>query len=74
MDLLKLKREELVKVGEWKAGSGVNITDVAAFYETSTANITLVVMTREVRLLFLYTIISLSSRVTTVLLRARLEM
>lgn len=48
LDLLKLKREELVKVGEWKAGSGVNITDVAAFYETSTANITLVVMTREV--------------------------
>ncbi|XP_031771043.1 glutamate receptor ionotropic, kainate 2 isoform X3 [Apis florea] len=47
LDLLKLKKEELVKVGEWKPGSGVNVTDVGAFYETSAANITLVVMTRE---------------------------
>ncbi|XP_048513707.1 glutamate receptor ionotropic, kainate 1 isoform X2 [Athalia rosae] len=47
LDLLKLKREELVKVGEWKPGSGVNVTDVGAFYETTAANITLVVMTRE---------------------------
>lgn len=37
-----------MKVGEWKPGSGVNVTDVGAFYETSAANITLVVMTREV--------------------------
>lgn len=48
LDLLKLKKEELVKVGEWKPGSGVNVTDVGAFYETTAANITLVVMTREV--------------------------
>uniref|UniRef100_A0ABD2XB30 Glutamate receptor ionotropic, kainate 2 n=1 Tax=Trichogramma kaykai TaxID=54128 RepID=A0ABD2XB30_9HYME len=47
LDLLKLKKEELVKVGEWKLGSGVNISDVGAFYETSATNITLVVMTRE---------------------------
>ncbi|XP_076765877.1 glutamate receptor ionotropic, kainate 2 isoform X2 [Xylocopa sonorina] len=47
LDLLKLKKEELVKVGEWKPGSGVNVTDVGAFYETSATNITLVVMTRE---------------------------
>ncbi|XP_016767431.2 glutamate receptor ionotropic, kainate 2 isoform X3 [Apis mellifera] len=47
LDLLKLKKEELVKVGEWKPGSGVNVTDVSAFYETSATNITLVVMTRE---------------------------
>ncbi|XP_043271960.1 glutamate receptor ionotropic, kainate 2 isoform X2 [Venturia canescens] len=47
LDLLKLKKEELVKVGEWKPGSGVNVTDVSAFYETTAANITLVVMTRE---------------------------
>ncbi|XP_046736453.1 glutamate receptor ionotropic, kainate 1 isoform X5 [Diprion similis] len=47
LDLLKLKREELVKVGEWKPGSGVNVTDVGAFYETTATNITLVVMTRE---------------------------
>ncbi|XP_043528939.1 glutamate receptor ionotropic, kainate 2-like isoform X6 [Frieseomelitta varia] len=47
LDLLKLKKEELVKVGEWKPGTGVNVTDVGAFYETSATNITLVVMTRE---------------------------
>ncbi|XP_076226571.1 glutamate receptor ionotropic, kainate 2 isoform X3 [Nomia melanderi] len=47
LDLLKLKKEELVKVGEWKPGTGVNVTDVGAFYETTATNITLVVMTRE---------------------------
>ncbi|XP_043478783.1 glutamate receptor ionotropic, kainate 2 isoform X2 [Leptopilina heterotoma] len=47
LDLLKLKREDLVKVGEWKPGSGVNVTDVGAFYDTAATNITLVVMTRE---------------------------
>ncbi|XP_070159838.1 glutamate receptor ionotropic, kainate 2 isoform X2 [Polyergus mexicanus] len=47
LDLLKLKKEELVKVGEWKSGSGINITDMDAFYETTATNITLVVMTRE---------------------------
>ncbi|XP_011637177.1 glutamate receptor ionotropic, kainate 2 isoform X2 [Pogonomyrmex barbatus] len=49
LDLLKLKKEELVKVGEWKSGSGINITDLGAFYETTMTNITLVVMTREER-------------------------
>ncbi|XP_054002685.1 glutamate receptor ionotropic, kainate 2 isoform X2 [Hylaeus anthracinus] len=47
LDLLKLKKEDLVKVGEWKPGSGVNVTDVGAFYETTATNITLVVMTIE---------------------------
>ncbi|XP_023247067.1 glutamate receptor ionotropic, kainate 2 [Copidosoma floridanum] len=47
LDLLKLKKEELVKVGEWRLNSGVNISDVGAFYDTTAANITLVVMTRE---------------------------
>ncbi|CAH1408161.1 unnamed protein product [Nezara viridula] len=47
MDLLKLKREELRKVGEWSPSSGLNITDSTAFYETTTPNITLIVMTRE---------------------------
>nr|XP_024216435.1 glutamate receptor ionotropic, kainate 2-like [Halyomorpha halys] len=49
MDLLKLKREELRKVGEWSPSSGLNITDSTAFYETTTPNITLIVMTREER-------------------------
>ncbi|XP_063237622.1 glutamate receptor ionotropic, kainate 2 isoform X1 [Bacillus rossius redtenbacheri] len=47
LDLLKLKRESLQKVGHWTPGRGINITDPAAFYETSSTNITLVVMTRE---------------------------
>ncbi|KAF4528382.1 hypothetical protein B566_EDAN017002 [Ephemera danica] len=47
LDLLKLKREQLSTVGYWSLGHGVNITDPAAFYESSATNITLVVMTRE---------------------------
>ncbi|XP_025161126.1 glutamate receptor ionotropic, kainate 2 isoform X2 [Harpegnathos saltator] len=49
LDLLKLKKEELVKVGEWKYDTGINVTDIDAFYETTATNITLVVMTREER-------------------------
>ncbi|KAI5732447.1 hypothetical protein M8J76_000300 [Diaphorina citri] len=47
LDLLKLKREELRKVGHWTPAEGINITDRSAFYETSTNNVTLIVMTRE---------------------------
>ncbi|XP_057338869.1 glutamate receptor ionotropic, kainate 2-like isoform X1 [Microplitis mediator] len=47
LDLLKLKKEELVKVGEWRPGLGINVTDLEAFYDKTYANITLVVMTRE---------------------------
>ncbi|KAI9565746.1 hypothetical protein GHT06_009538 [Daphnia sinensis] len=47
LDLLKLKRENLTKVGEWNAQMGLNITDPVAFYEGSTPNITLIVMTNE---------------------------
>ncbi|XP_046446551.1 glutamate receptor ionotropic, kainate 2-like isoform X5 [Daphnia pulex] len=47
LDLLKLKRENLTKVGEWNGQSGLNITDPVAFYEGSTPNITLIVMTNE---------------------------
>ncbi|KAF6208036.1 hypothetical protein GE061_016486 [Apolygus lucorum] len=49
LDLLKLKREELRKVGEWTPTGGINITDSTAFYETTVPNITLIVMTREER-------------------------
>jgi ionotropic kainate glutamate receptor 2 len=51
LDLLKLKQEQLLKVGEWSPATGINVTDPTAFYETSVSNITLVVMTREVRIL-----------------------
>lgn len=53
LDLLKLKREELRTVGYWSPGKGINVTDPTAFYESSVTNITLVVMTREVRILSL---------------------
>jgi ionotropic kainate glutamate receptor 2 len=53
LDLLKLKREELRTVGYWSPGMGINVTDPTAFYESSVTNITLVVMTREVRILSL---------------------
>ena len=48
LDLLKLRRENLHKVGYWNPQTGLNITDRSAFYEGSTPNITLVVMTNEV--------------------------
>lgn len=35
-------------------GKGINITDPTAFYESSTTNITLVVMTREVSFFFFH--------------------
>ncbi|CAG9833887.1 unnamed protein product [Diabrotica balteata] len=47
VDLLKLKKEEIRKVGEWTVTDGINITDPNAFYENHTPNITLIVMTRE---------------------------
>ncbi|KAJ3629294.1 hypothetical protein MTP99_013692 [Tenebrio molitor] len=49
LDLLKLKKEEIRKVGQWTPAGGVNITDPNAFYESHAPNITLVVMTREER-------------------------
>lgn len=48
LDLLKLRKEEIRKVGHWTPSEGINITDPEAFYEKSVTNITLVVMTREV--------------------------
>lgn len=48
MDLLKLKREQIEKVGYWSPKGGINVTDPTAFYERSSTNITLIVMTREV--------------------------
>ena len=54
LDLLKLKRENLTKVGEWNSQAGLNITDPVAFYEGSTPNITLIVMTNEVCRLLLH--------------------
>lgn len=51
IDLLKLKREQIQKVGHWSPADGINVTDPTAFYETNATNITLIVMTREVSLL-----------------------
>ncbi|XP_049818479.1 glutamate receptor ionotropic, kainate 1 [Aethina tumida] len=49
VDLLKLKKEEIRKVGQWTLDGGINITDPNAFYENHAPNITLVVMTRKER-------------------------
>lgn len=46
IDLLKLKRERIQKVGHWTPTTGINVTDPTAFYETNATNITLIVMTR----------------------------
>lgn len=54
MDLLKLKKEEIRKVGFWTPDGGINITDPNAFYEHQVPNITLIVMTREVRSKIIY--------------------
>lgn len=54
IDLLKLRREHLVKVGYWSPSEHINITDPQAFYETTVPNITLVVMTREVGSFFFW--------------------
>ncbi|XP_076628916.1 glutamate receptor ionotropic, kainate 2 isoform X2 [Colletes latitarsis] len=45
LDLLKLKQHSLVKVGEWRPGVGVNVTDTATFFEPGSANVTLLVIT-----------------------------
>ncbi|XP_034173812.2 glutamate receptor ionotropic, kainate 2 isoform X3 [Osmia lignaria lignaria] len=45
LDLLKLRQHSLVKVGEWRPGAGVNVTDTAAFFEPGSANVTLLVIT-----------------------------
>ncbi|XP_072754898.1 glutamate receptor ionotropic, kainate 2 isoform X1 [Anoplolepis gracilipes] len=45
LDLLKLKQHSLVKVGEWRPGAGVNVTDTAAFFEPGIGNVTLIVIT-----------------------------
>ncbi|XP_065574695.1 glutamate receptor ionotropic, kainate 1-like isoform X8 [Artemia franciscana] len=47
LDLLKLRRDELLKVGEWKQQSGLNITAPKYFFEGGSPNITLIVMTNE---------------------------
>lgn len=48
IDILKLKQDVIQKVGYWQPDIGVNISDPSAFYDSNIANITLVVMTREV--------------------------
>lgn len=52
IDLLKLKRERIEKVGYWSPESGINVTDATAFYENNATNITLIVMTREVNVVY----------------------
>ncbi|XP_024084773.1 glutamate receptor ionotropic, kainate 2-like [Cimex lectularius] len=45
LDLVKLKQHSVVKVGEWSPNMGLNISDSAAFFDTASMNVTLVVIT-----------------------------
>ncbi|XP_035214146.1 glutamate receptor ionotropic, kainate 2-like isoform X1 [Stegodyphus dumicola] len=47
LDLLKLRQNNMEKVGEWSTNNGLNITNHAAFHEFGTTNITLRVTTIE---------------------------
>ena len=49
LDLLKLRRENLIKVGHWNSQNGLNISDPHVYYDGNTPNVTLIVMTNEVR-------------------------
>lgn len=45
LDLVKLKQQSLVKVGEWSPQIGLNITDRSLFFDTGRINVTLLVIT-----------------------------
>ncbi|KAK8724139.1 hypothetical protein OTU49_011216, partial [Cherax quadricarinatus] len=47
LDILKLRNEELIKVGEWTPERQINITDRQAFFEGGRPNITLKIITIE---------------------------
>nr|XP_045621985.1 glutamate receptor ionotropic, kainate 2-like [Procambarus clarkii] len=47
LDILKLRNEQLFKVGEWTPDSQINITDRQAFFEAGRPNITLKIITIE---------------------------
>lgn len=47
LDLMKLKRESLRKVGSWTPQKSLQINDPSAFYESNNTHVTLTVMTRE---------------------------
>lgn len=53
MDLIKLKHHSVASVGEWLPQTGLNVTDRSAFYESSTMNVTLVVITILVSQIFI---------------------
>lgn len=46
LDLLKLKQQSVLKVGEWTPARGVNLTDPQAFYDIGAVNVTLIVLTK----------------------------
>lgn len=54
LDLIKLKHHSVASVGEWLPQTGLNVTDRSAFYESSTMNVTLVVITILVSQIFIF--------------------
>nr|XP_024214688.1 glutamate receptor ionotropic, kainate 2-like isoform X1 [Halyomorpha halys] len=45
LDVVKLKQHSVVKVGEWTPSGRLNITDTGAFFDSTSLNVTLVVIT-----------------------------
>lgn len=45
LDLIKLKQQSLVKVGEWTPQTGLNVIDRTIFFDTGRINVTLLVIT-----------------------------
>ncbi|CAH1408164.1 unnamed protein product [Nezara viridula] len=45
LDVVKLKQHSVVKVGEWTPTGGLNISDTGAFFDSTSLNVTLVVIT-----------------------------
>lgn len=45
LDLVKLKQQTLVKVGEWTPMSNLNISDHTTFFDVGQINVTLLVIT-----------------------------
>lgn len=45
LDVVKLKEHSVMKVGEWSPTTRLNISDNAAFFDSASLNVTLVVIT-----------------------------
>lgn len=70
LELVKLRHHNIVKAGEWTPVGGLNISEPAVFYDSTTMNVTLVVITILVRFFFFY---FLSWYVTKAMMKTRFK-